>query len=314
MNLPDPQECGYDRFVAEVTDFCLKLSLDSSFLQQLEAQQRDIRACYPLLFAEGIFEQEFPPATSHFLEELTLAGNFYYLHVLLCDRILDELGNKTDIGTVLLSNFACSKAVETLSNLFPRGSEFWQYFDKYEQECYGALLRERLRHRDRFSSYSLDEFMEIAAGQAAFAKAWLAALCLHARKMSLIEPLSRSHDLFHIAFQLGDDMHDWQKDYEAQRYTFVLSKVIESHGIEDEVNSLSRPEAELIGKMLYYSGASEMIFDMAVEYLDKSLEAVEGISCAPWKEVVDQTKRKFVANKQVIATTRRETLAKLELP
>ncbi len=307
---PDAYHAAFERFARNVRDYCRQHPFNLSFDRLVNALRKDIHSSYPFLFIDAV-DQNDSPYLFGLAETLGIAMDYYYMHLILCDRIVDERRENELIEYMLLSNVLHRRAIITLSTFFPPNSMLWTYFERYDHECTNALLREQHNHWAVFQPYKEEEFIEIAAGKAAPAKVVATALALYAGKPELIERISHSQDFFHIAYQLSDDLKDWRKDYEAKQYSFILSKVIESHDLQNEVNSPTRPDVDTIGKMLYYSGVAEMGLDMCIEYLREAFQAVEQIYCPSWKLTIEQMKAKCIADKETITAKRRESLTKI---
>ncbi len=72
------------------------------------------------------------------------------------------------------------------------------------------MLQERVRHYGLLTPYSEAELQFIYSGKPAIGKACIAALALLGGRKDLIAPLTTSHDHFHVAYQLIDDLQDWR--------------------------------------------------------------------------------------------------------
>lgn len=310
MDLTGEKDKSIQQFARCLQQLSERYSYEGFSFQRMDEWRNQIHAAYPLLFVEA-FKEKLGLDDISALGKLNLAGNLYYWHLILSDQIVDDLNEESTLERMLLLRDLQRNAIKILCELFPGHSEFWNYFEGYEHQLATALLKERRNHWGVFRPYSQGEFAEIATGKACVAKPFVAALAMWFENRELLQPLSHSHDLFHISFQLADDLKDWRKDYEARQYSFILSQVIQSHQLESEVNSDARPEAEIIGKMLYYSGAAEQALDICLEYLEKALQSVEGIRCPEWKQAIENRQKKYTNDKLMIEGARKENMAKL---
>ncbi|MBM4170046.1 MAG: hypothetical protein FJ215_12955 [Ignavibacteria bacterium] len=311
MDLMTARDQSLQEFVTCLHDLCLLYSYEGFDFSRMHQWQHQPHAHYLFLFVDACSRNLQEENAFAVARQLNLAANFYYWHIVLSDQVIDSHSGGPTLERMLLLRDLQRRAMRTLCTLFPPESVFWSHLEEYEKQCATALLAERRYYWQTFRPYSEEEFIQIASGKAAIAKIFVIALALQFKRPDLIEPLSRSQDSFHIAYQLSDDLKDWRSDYEAKQYSFILSNVIESHRLENEVNSPTRPDADTIGKMLYYSGIAEMGLDICVEHLREALQLVKQIYCPSWKSTIEQMKAKCIADKKTIATKRREALNKI---
>lgn len=311
MDLTRARDQSLEDFVKCLHDLCSLYSFEGFDFNRMYQWQHQAHASYLFLFIEACSEDLSGESTLTVARQLNLAANFYYWHLVLSDQVIDGHNGGPTLERMLLLRDLQRRVMRILCKIFPPDSVFWSDLEEYEKQCALALLAERRHYWETYRAYPEKEFIQIASGKAAIAKIFVIALALQFKRPDLIEPLSRSQDFFHIAYQLSDDLKDWRKDYEAKQYSFILSKVIESHNLQNEVNSPPRPDVDTIGNMLYYSGVAEMGLDMCIDYLSQALRAVEQIHCPTWKSTIEQAKAKCIADKMTITTKRRDSLANL---
>jgi sporulenol synthase len=307
MSLDKAKRESFEEFNRYVSIICKQYDFHD-FFKIVDVIRREIYSHYPFIFAPAFIHNPLPPDILK-LQKICFAGNCYYLHLVLSDWISDGDGEGKTAEKVVLANHLLRKSIQLLGTIFPENSVFWQFFDNYHSDYNIAVLKEARDHDGVFRSYSEEEFISIARGKTSIAKAATAALSIIWDKEELLDPFSLSQDYFHIAFQLADDVKDWRKDYKAKHYSYVLSKVIESHHLEADVNSNTRPSVDLIGKMLYFSGAAEYALDLSIEYYEKALHKISSYSCKEWMDVIEARRQKSIVDKLTIEATRKAKMS-----
>jgi len=313
MDLIEARKRSIEDFAQEVSDIAHSHSYDKSVCTLVDVVRQEVYAYYPFLFAEAFVER--PSAGDlEVLQKLNTASCLYYMHLILSDRVIDNDLYNDRAELVLLSNHLQRKALHLLCTLFPRDSRFWNIFSDYHEQFTTAILEEHRRHSGTYQPFSQDDLVRIAAGKCAIAKTATAALTILFKKPEFLEPFSLSQDCFHVAFQLADDVKDWRRDYGAKQYSFVLSKVIQAHNLRAELDCASKPETELIGKMMFFSGIAEYALELSLAYYEKAFAAVNNITCQQWKNVIQSNIDSVMKDKWLLHGTRKAGLSKHTVP
>jgi prenyltransferase beta subunit/geranylgeranyl pyrophosphate synthase len=308
MDSSDAMATSIEEFAQAVSDMSHRHGYDDSICLLADLIRKDVYSYYPFLFLEAFVESP-SPSDLNLIRKLNLASCFYFMYLLVSDRLIDEDHSNDPAELVLVSGDLQYKAFQLLAELFPSSSTFWRLFAGFQEQFADAVLEERKNHFRGYHPFFEEDLARIASGKCAVAKTATAALAVLFDKKSLVDPFSLSQDYFHTAFQLADDVRDWRKDYEAKHYSFVLSKVIDVHGLCEQIESTSRPDAELIGKMLYFSGVAESALGMSQTYYDKALTAVSGISCENWEHAIQSRMQNALRDKNFLARVRRAEVA-----
>ena len=247
----------------------------------------DTRSSYtfPLLFYPA-----FPDISLAQLRSLSLCGSYLFDYVLSLDSLLDQSA-LNDARTLFLSLDLQREALSVLYSYFPPGSSFWDYFDRYHTHFVQAILCEREQHHCLITPYTEEELSFIYSGKPAVAKIGIAALALLGQREDLIEPLTASHDAFQTAYQLLDDLQDWQTDYQHQIYSYPLTVAILKAGWKQRVESSKRPLSSEIQALLEESGTVEEARTLALVQLEIAEQALDGLIDIPWKAAIHQIRQ-----------------------
>lgn len=215
------------------------------------------------------------------------SGMFGLFSVLLYDAMFDQQ-LPVDPDRLLLQNLLYTKTLSYWCALFEQDSPFWHYHSAYFGEYYDAISAERERHCGRISTYDKVELYEIARGKSAPRKILLAAMAVRGGRdvSERIKTLSASLDACAIADQILDDISDWEEDFSDRRFSYLLTRVITSRGLESRINVEARPSPmEMVEMTVHVIGSEEpqILLDEAHEWFGKAIRCVEGLECPEWK-------------------------------
>ena len=216
------------------------------------------------------------------------SGMFGLFAVLLHDAMFDQQV-PADPDRLLLQNLLYTKALSYLHVLFEPDSPFWRYHRAYFSEYFRAISAEREKHYRRISAYDKAELYEIARGKCAPRKILLAAMAVPDSKdvSKRIETLAASFDAFGIASQILDDISDWKEDFSDRRFSYLLTRVITSRGLESRIKMDARPSLWEIIEMavhVFGSGEPQILLDEAREWFKEASCRVEGLECPEWRQ------------------------------
>ncbi len=228
-----------------------------------------------------LFHNEFNKVSKGEFRTIALSGWLYFRYLLLNDKLMDSK-NLKDPSDLLYINLLLEKSYSLLYSIFNSSSIFWDYFTKYTQEFTNAILLERTKHSGIVSSYPYSEFKLISCGKSAMAKCATTALAILNGTLEKIEPLAKSLDYFHTAFQLNDDLQDWKEDYLNRNYSYLLTNIIYENQLAEQVSLNNPPGLETIGRALYLSKAAENQMDNAVLLFEKAASLAP--NCLLWIE------------------------------
>ncbi len=235
---------------------------------------------YPFLFATA-----FPAARVEDLRTLALANRILLEAILLTDQKVDENRPWAPVDFCLVDGYF-QQALTLLVPLFPLDHGFWQTTQEWFLQHGRAVLKEQARHRHRFSSYSRDEFYEIATGKVALLKTNLLAMALLSGNMDPLPPLMEAQDRFLAGFQCFDDLRDWKEDLRHGNLTFLLTRVLvdgRRQGGACQGKPICR---DRVGEALYHQGFAEEQLRLAEQYFGEALDAAKNVHVPDWKKTV----------------------------
>jgi hypothetical protein len=235
---------------------------------------------------------------------IAFSGMFGFFSVLAYDDMFDQQ-ILLDPDRLLLQNLLYTKALSYLHALFEQASPFWHYYRAYFGEYFRAISTERKLHCKLISAYDKAELYEIARGKSAPRKILLAAMAIRDGNdtSEKIETLSASLDACAIADQILDDITDWREDFSDRRFSYLLTRVIVSHGLEKRINVDARPSPVEIIEMamhVFGSGEPQALLDEAHGLFEEAIRCVEGVECPEWKQFLRNRAETCMETKQRI--------------
>jgi hypothetical protein len=212
-----------------------------------------------------LFYKYFESIDKKIVNDLSEAGYFYYLSILLTDNVVD---NKIFSKLPLISLLQ-EEAVKILISIFHIDSEFWKYWDIRKQEFQDAIkIEKRLQIQTdvKFTTYQ-----DLADKKSTFGK--IAIDCLHIlsnkKDNKIYKSLIKSHYYFSVGFQLYDDVKDFKEDFEKNQFNwavFQLRKKIDFNQYNSDVNVLN--------KLLYTNGVAVNILNKSRLAFQKAMDIV----------------------------------------
>jgi hypothetical protein len=236
----------------------------------------------PFMFAEVI------NLSQDDLFAIASSGMFGRSSVLLYDDMFDQQ-IPADPDRMLLQNLLYTQALSYLHALFEQDSPFWHYHRTYFGEYFRAISAEREQHSKQVSAYDKAQLYEIARGKSAPRKILVAAMAIRDGKdaSEKIEILSTSLDACAVADQILDDVSDWEEDFNSRRFSYLLTRVIMSNGLESRINMKARPgplETIEMAMHIFGSGEPQALLDEAHGLFEEAIRCVEGVECPEWKQ------------------------------
>lgn len=270
-------------------DSCFKAPL-GSYLAGEEDDHVDVFGlqsifhCFPYLFFEE-FKDEVPLSSFRLL---SVASKLWCDYGAITDMLIDS-DKHHEIRWRLYLHITCYpiRWMSILAQLFDAHSPFWEKYHQYLKENIRALSLEKEIRVKSIPNYAQDLFEKIAAGKSAAQKAIPAALATLSGKEKLIPSFEQSLDCFFSAHQMYDDLKDWKDDARNGNVSFLIAKTFER--AMDPVLRFPAPDQETIdriGKHLYFTNTATEMLKMAIAYLHKSFQAIEGIKCDGWRTII----------------------------
>lgn len=223
-----------------------------------------------------LFQEEFKLGTQQ-MRTISLGTTFGCLYGFIEDKIIDEQLTCTP-EIIFLYNSLFFECLMQFRKLFSENSDFWSHWQRYFSEYRRAVIKER--KQIKLGYYNHKEFYMIAKGKAALDKISCMAVAFLANRNDTFNALARTSDCFGIALQLADDVKDWEEDYLAQRYSFLLLNVLSNENFDLKRGSV--PSIEEM-KIIIHSGYwIERTLEESNKWLRNAMKAVRKIKCDAW--------------------------------
>jgi hypothetical protein len=216
------------------------------------------------------------------------------LHVLasiLLDHLVDGQIEARGPGSQLY-NALCESAKVAFQAVFAADSPFWSHYHRLGQAHQAglALEAEAQQDADLFSDQGLET---ITRGKVAPMVVTMAALSEASDQPALLAPIERSLGHCARAYQLLDDVKDWQEDLEARHLTYYLARLAP----REAWNGADWPSVGEIQRRIDAGWVDVEHLRLVLQWLDDTIEAVEGIDCSGWIEYI--AARRELADEQL---------------
>lgn len=245
-------------------------------IEHLPPPAANLYDAYPFLFAPL-----FPDLGKEQLRQLAVSMHFYRVACLASDAAFDLQDG--DRWLHLWVPYIYGEAIRHLTALFPPDHPYWTWFQRFHCEWLDAQRQEvALAALPLAERLSFDRFAAIAKGKSALAKNPAVAVTLLGGDMGLAPQLMASHDLLAIGFQLYDDLVDWREDARAGRTSFVINRILAGAGL-DLKGPVDEQQVEAMGQYLGESGLHRELLDLSLDYLDRSLFALQRLKLPDWE-------------------------------
>lgn len=245
-------------------------------VEHLPPPTANLYDAYPFLFAPL-----FPNLGMEPLRQLAVSMHFYRVACLTSDAAFDL--QEQDRWLHLWVPYVYGEAIRHLTVLFPADHPYWAWFRRFHLEWLDAQRQEvALAELPLAERLSFDRFAVIAKGKSALAKNPAVAVTLMGGDVALAPRLMESHDLLAIGFQLYDDLVDWREDARAGRTSYVINRILAGAGL-DLKGAPAEQQVEAMGQYLGESGLHRELLDLSLDYLDRSLFALQRLKLPEWE-------------------------------
>ena len=265
-----------------------KLSLDEIIINQLTdidfiEKNPSFYIFYPKLFSHAF------DIDNNILEKLCIAGYLYYISVLKIDRLIDD----KDISELALISIAQEESIKLLTEIFGINSHFWSYWNTRRSEYYEAVLIEK-KLMSQKKHIDIEIYSKLADFKSAFGKIAIDVMFCLSKKSdkSKYKKLLESHHFFSTAFQINDDILDFNEDFSKGQFNWAI------HMMKAKGESFDDPKRAK--KIFYLNGYGKELFELAIEYIDRALIKTSDIDIPYWKKELSNLKNKF--NSSIIET------------
>jgi hypothetical protein len=229
---------------------------------------------YPSLFSNvfSIIQKQ--------LDLLDISGYLYYQSTIFADRLIDE----KDISNFPLITICQEESIKILTSIYGLESPFWTLWNERRNEYLEAIYLEKEISKKEI--VTIQEYEILADKKSAFGK--VAIDCLFSidnENEDLYQQLLLSHKYFSVAFQLNDDIQDFKEDLKNGQFNWAVYLL--------QLQNISNQDPNVLEKYLYIRGVSKKMYELGIEYCDKSSEIVKDINVPKWKKIVTDTKKRF---------------------
>ena len=244
-------------------------------LLSIEQNQNDIvYLYYPFLF-NSVFDVEV-----HIVEDISLAGYYYYNSLIVLDRIYDESEYQGsllyNIKNVLLLQ---EETIKILSGHYEVTSDFWKFWNQRKGEMESAFQLD-VQFRKSGDVFSQNEYDRIADGKSAFGKVAVDSLfVLTSSQASERDTLLTFHTHFSIGNQLVDDLLDAKKDMNNGQANWInneLKKVLRSKSIKEAYYQ----------KAIYLEGIASSALSLALDHFEKARSITIELGLYEWEKII----------------------------
>lgn len=227
-----------------------------------------------------LFHSYFPDVEEEVVNLLSKAGFHFYQSVMQLDAIIDNQENYRIFNVLDLQEYS----IKILATIYGNESDFWSLWKIRKNEFRDAILLEK----NLWNNFSVENYKEVADKKSAFGK--VAIDCLYTLSKSKDEKkyhiLLESHKYFSIAFQLYDDVVDFEDDFNKKQFNksvYQLSQIIDF--------SKYNNDPIILNKLLYIEEVGIDILNKSIAYLEKAKEiAYELCENSLWIETIDNLK------------------------
>jgi hypothetical protein len=192
-----------------------------------------------------------------------------YAYTLFTDDILDR-GSKIDTAPLLLaSGLLLQRGLSDFFKKFPANESVRIRVDDCFIETAGAAMEELARHKQKLSSFTARNVDHIGRKVSFLKLCATGLLAADGRPDEIIKDLLVPIEYLATGMQLLDDVTDWEEDWQAENYSFLLTKTfstLRGIGVEKALNprNLSRME---VFTAIVITGALEKCLAKALGYL-----------------------------------------------
>jgi hypothetical protein len=227
-----------------------------------------------------------------------------YAYTLFVDDMLDTNTKNELSKSVLASGLLLERGISALTDALPKDAKVRVKLDRYFLEAATATFKEITKHRERLSRYSQKDISRLGE-KVALLK--LCASCLLAADgaKSISNELLVPIESLATGAQLFDDVTDWQEDWRAGNYTYLLTRTfqrLKNLGIAREPSQFSQAEV-LIGIVI--TGSLEDCLRRGLGYLNavetSSYNKVDSVAKRLLEELIHENS---IFQKEVFETRR----------
>ncbi|MDF0706526.1 hypothetical protein PY091_04800 [Muricauda sp. 81s02] len=204
------------------------------------------------------------------------------------DDIFDNKKETSNFNVFLTINICQEETVKILSTFFETDSEFWDIWGKRKFEYVKAYKLDKQSHN--ISSFA--EYEVLCDYKSSFGKIAIDALFVLTGKhyRNEYQNVLKSHKDFYVAFQILDDVSDYEEDYINQQFN------ISKNHLEKRVDDIESYSLGDQKKLLYLEGVAEELYLKAYEHIIRAFEFVRDYKAPRWKDELQRMQNTITIN------------------
>jgi len=202
---------------------------------------------------------------------LTLGG----LYAMAEDKLIDSQASPALSHTLLAPSLYC-EFLRTLHGIFPPGSAFWTYHDRFFREYQMAELAHG-NEIGRTGRTHPRRYCNIVRAKSAPMKLAVCGMGILSGREEHISQILKSFDHWIVGHQLHDDIVDWREDYCARRQSLIGAKI----GRLVRAGRNACPLSELT-RAVHSSDVIESMLEESARWFARAEKSAVGIDCGDW--------------------------------
>lgn len=245
----------------------------------------DYYISYPYLFKDAFAVDD------ETLDLLSVAGFLYYRSTMAIDGVFDNKNSDGSFDQYIIANICQEQTIAILSRILGGNKVFWQSWTRRKLEYIKAY---QIDFNPNNEIKTFDEFLQLADLKSAIGKISLDALnILSTPKTDRIvyQNLLDSHRYFYGAFQILDDLYDFEEDTISGQANVARTILFREYP-----NSIKYPLKEQ-KECIYTKGIADLLYDKALGFIDKSLVGIEKYNVPRWKSEIQSLHNTIVIHR-----------------
>ncbi|MFH4966768.1 hypothetical protein V8G61_01075 [Gaetbulibacter sp. M240] len=178
------------------------------------------------MYLPAIYASPFKCTNVEVIKQLCFSSYLYYLSIIFSDKVLDnQVVNSLEMKNhILLSQSLQSYAIQSLQNIFERGSKFWEFFNLRNSEWLDSVYNENEQDFDiTITNYTKHVISKVCIGKLSIDAIYVIEnqknKVLHQRFIDLYE-------MFYVSYQILDDIDDFEEDYDNNQINIAKDKTL----------------------------------------------------------------------------------------
>ncbi|MDQ4076418.1 MAG: hypothetical protein M3220_09255, partial [Chloroflexota bacterium] len=204
------------------------------------------------------------------------AGACFVLASIVLDHLVDGHFEQPE-PIILFQQALYANGAAKFRDAFPSSSSFWFHFDRLVAAHVAGIAAE-LDAQANPAGFSMERLLTITHGKVSPVVTTVAALAIASDKPEILEPIELSLKHISVASQLLDDLGDWRHDVQVGHMTYYLSCLAPP----TVLMSKSLPSTDALESHINRNWTDIEHLRLIIEWLDRSIEAVQDIDCPRW--------------------------------